>query len=273
MSRHPFDLLMELDADHIRLDCAALHLARDRFPHVDIPQALAQLDALADEVLARRPGLAANLRYDALKAVLVDGHKFTGDEEAYYKPENCYLHRVLAGRRGLPITLSIIWIEVARRLKWPVAGVALPGHFIVRIDDPERFILVDPFYGGRTLALKDCRELVRQQFGKKVRFSRTLLEPVGVREILARLLRNLRNMYLSAGALEHVLPVLQRMAAVEPGEGRHLQELAAVFCRLGDVRQAYAHLELYLRRQPDGRDAGRVRDNLRQLRAALAARN
>lgn len=273
MSRHPFDLLMELDADHIRLDCASLHLARDRFPNVDIAQALGQLDALADEVLARRPGLGANLRYEALKAVLVDGHKFAGNEDVYSNPENCYLNRVLASRCGLPITLSIVWIEVARRLKWPVAGVALPGHFIIRIDDHERFILADPFYGGRTLSLKDCRELVRQQFGKKVRFSRSFLEPVGVREILARLLRSLRNMYLSTGSFEHVLPVLQRMAAVEPAEGRHLQDLAAVFCRLGDIRQAYAHLELYLRRQPDGRDAGRVRDNLRQLRAALAARN
>ncbi len=273
MSRHPFDLLMELDDAHIRLDCAALHLSRDRYSEADLQRALAKLDALADEVLQLRPGLGANLRYDALKSVIVDKHRFIGREDDYYNPKHCYLERVLESGHGLPITLSIVWIEIARRLKWPVSGVALPGHFIVRIDDSERFILADPFYGGRTLSLKDCRELVRQQFGNKVRFSRSLLEPVGVREILSRLLRNLRNVYLSKGELGHVLPVLQRLTAVEPREDRHLEELAAVFCRIGDIRQAYAHLTLYLNRNPDGQDSGRVRDNLRQLRAALAAQN
>lgn len=273
MSRHPFDLLMELEPAHIRLDYAALHLARDRFPDVDVNRGIEQLDALADEVLALRPGLAANLRYRALRDVLVQRHGFAGNQESYYDPENCYLNRILATHRGMPIGLSLVWIEVARRLKWPVAGVALPGHFIVRIDDPERFILADPFYEGRTLALSDCREIVKQQFGPKMRFSRTFIEPVGVRDILARILRNLRSMYLSRGEWNRVLPVLQRMAAVEPKEGRHIQEMAAVLCRLGDIRRAYAHLAVYLRKMPHGQEAGHVRDNMRQLRAALAALN
>ncbi|MBK9127102.1 MAG: transglutaminase family protein [Phycisphaerales bacterium] len=273
MSRHPFDLLMELDTPDIRLDCAALHLARDAFPDLNMTVPLRTLDDLAARVSDERPGLAANLRYEALRKVLVGDFGLTGNRDQYYDPDNCYLNQVLARRVGMPLSLSIVWIEVARRLKWPVAGVGLPGHFVVRIDDPERLVIVDPFNDGRTLGLDECRRIVRQRFGRSVRFSRSLLAPVDARGILARLLRNLRNVYLAANELPRVACVIQRMAALEPGNGQHLQDMAAICCRLGDLRRAYAHLAAYLHRMPGGQDSGQVLGNLRQLRAALVALN
>ena len=273
MSQHPFDLLMELPTQQVRLDCAALHLARDVYPTLDIRRHLATLDALAEELAALRPGLASNLRYDAMRAVLVETHGLTGNQRDYYHPDNSYLNRVLDTRRGTPISLSIVWIEVARRLKWPVAGVGLPGHFLVRFDDPERFLLADPFHDGRALSLDECRQLVEEGFDGKVPFSTEYLRPLETRAILLRLLRNLRNIYLTANDLPRVADILRRMAAVEPANGRHLQDLAAVCCRRGDVRGACAHLELYLRRLPRSRDSRLVRHNLRQLHAALLALN
>ena len=100
-----------------------------------------------------RPGLTAILRYQAMRDVLVNEHNFHGNQDDYYDPQNSYLNRVLDRRLGAPVSLATIWVEVARRLKWPVHGVALPGHFLVRFDDPERFVLADPFAEG-TIALR-----------------------------------------------------------------------------------------------------------------------
>jgi len=273
MSKHPFDLLMELESEHIRLDCAALHLARDRYPALHVTHYLHLLDRFAADVAAQRPGLAANLRYEALRAVLVEQQRLTGNRDDYYAPENCYLNRVLDSGVGIPITLSTVWVEVGRRLKWPVSGVALPGHFIVRIDDPERCVFVDPFNDGRTLSVADCRRLMRHRFGDEIPFSRRFLRPVSSRGILARLLRNLRNAYLAANDLPRLASTLERMAAAEPENGRHLQDLAAVCCQRGDWRSAYSHLQVYLQRTPHAKDSEEVRQNLRQIRAALAALN
>lgn len=273
MSQHPFDLLMELAPHQIRLDCAALHLARDRYPHLNVTRYLQQLDELAEEVAALRPGLSANLRYAALRRVLVDRHGLTGNHTHYYDPDNCHLNRVLDTGLGIPITASLVWIEVARRLKWPVFGVALPGHFIIRFDDRERFILVDPFNDGQTLSIADCRALVREHFDNALRFRRAQLRPVSKPGILARLLRNLRNAYLAHNDLPRAANILRRMTIIEPHNGQHLRDLAVICCRQGDVRKAYAHLQLYLRRRPDECDSAHVRASLKQLQAALAALN
>jgi regulator of sirC expression with transglutaminase-like and TPR domain len=273
MSRHPFDLLMELGTEQIRLDCAALHLARDAHPGINLRRYLEKLDAMADAAAALRAGLAANLRYEALRKVLVEYYGLTGVRQDYYHPDNSYLNCVLDSGAGSPISLSIVWIEVARRLKWPVSGVALPGHFIVRFDDPERFVLADPFNDGESLSLDDCQDLVERAFDGKIPFSIEYLKPVDTRGVLLRLLKNLRNIYLTSNDLPRVAGILRRMAAVEPGNGQHLQDLAAVCCRQGDVRGACAHLELYLRRSPRAHDSKLVRHNLRQLHAALLALN
>jgi regulator of sirC expression with transglutaminase-like and TPR domain len=273
MSRHPFDLLMELETHQIRLDCAALHLARDRYPALNVDRYLRMLDAMAEDVAALRPGLSATLRYKAMREILVDERRLTGNCKNYYDPANCYLNCVLDTGLGIPITLSTVWVEVGRRLKWPVAGVALPGHFVVRLDDPDRFVLADPFCDGRTLSIADCRDLVRQRFGDDFPFSKSYLKPIKSRGILSRLLRNLRNVYLVHNDLPGVASILQRMRAAEPGNGRHLQDLAAVCCRQGDVRTAAAHLALYLDRQPNAHDSEHVRNNLKVLQAALVALN
>jgi regulator of sirC expression with transglutaminase-like and TPR domain len=273
VSVHPFDSLVELRTEHIRLDCAALHLARDDYPDININRYVLRLDELAEEVAARRPGLASTLRYQALREVLVGGHGFQGNREDYNDPQNGYLNRVLERRVGLPVTLSAIWIEVGRRLKWPVSGVALPGHFLVRLDDPERFVLADPFEGGRSLSLEDCRRLVAGRGARGLNLSRKLLKPVDTRGILSRMLRNLRGVYLARRDWRRLANVFQRLAALEPHRGRHLQDLAAVYARLGDMRGAYGCLTAYLHHLPDADDHDLVQCNLERLQAALVALN
>lgn len=271
--RHPFDMLVELNPADIRLDCAALQLARDTYPHIEVARYTHLLDDLAEQVAALRPGLSANLRYEAMREVLVDDFGLTGNTDDYYDPENSFLNRVLDRGQGVPIAVSIIWMEVGRRLKWPVHGAAYPGHFLVRFDDPERFIVVDAFRDGQTLTEADCQSLLDHCFDGKVQFRPSYLEAVGTRTILARILNNLRSVYAANQSWGRLEWCLRRLAALEPHSARHVQEIAALRYRRGDVRAAYAHLEAFVTARPENPDTGRVRERLHRLEADLAALN
>lgn len=273
MSRHPFDQLMTLADEQIRLDCAALHLARDVYPQLDLHVWLERLDALAGEVGDLRPGRTAPLRYRAMREVLVERHGFRGNFADYDDPQNSYLNRVLERRTGLPITLAVVWIEVGRRLKWPVAGVGLPGHFLVRVDDPERFVLADVFNEGRSLALEDCAELVRDQFGDKLEFKPEMLEPTTTRDVLVRMLNNLRALYFSTDDWTRLSDVLERLRAAQPENARLLQELAAAYFHRGEFQSARAHLAAYLQQAPDADDSALVRHSMERIESYMAALN
>lgn len=270
---HPFDQLMELDAADIRLDYAALHLARDAYPGFDLARCVAELDRLAAQVAAQRPGLAANLRYQAAREVLVDASDFRGNSGDYYDPANSYLNLVLERRRGIPVSLSVVWIEVCRRLKWPVRGIGFPGHFLIRFDDPERFVVVDPFNDGRSLSEEDCQKLLADNAEGAVKFGPKLLEPIGTRAILSRMLQNLRSLYFGYQNWERLESVLCRLLALEPANPQHLQDLAAVRARRGDLNGAFGYLEACLARNPQTVIKKDVTRDMAQLRAALAALN
>lgn len=273
MHYHPFDQLMELDESDIRLDCAALHLCVDEYPNRVLHPQLNYLDHVADSVAQLRPGLDAIQRYQALCEVIVEQEGFTGNEDDYYDPQNSYLNRVLERRTGIPISLGIIWIEVARRLKWPVSGINMPGHFLLRIDDPDRFVLIDPFRGGRAVGVDDCKRILAHHFDGKVEFRDEFLNPVGARYILTRVLNNLRQIYFSSQDWDRLRLVVRRLAAIQPNEPRVLQYLAAVSYYSGDVRGACAELSAYLDARPDADDSPRIREQLVQLQAVLAALN
>lgn len=272
MSQHSFDMLMQLEDDAIRLDCAALHLARDYYPNLCLDGCLRQLDEFAERVADQRPGLEAPLRYAALRHVLVETLEFRGNEDDYYDPENSYLNRVLERRMGIPISLAAIWIEVGRRLKWPIAGVGFPGHFLVRLDDPERFVICDPFNEGESLALEDCSALLEsKQPGLK--FCRSMLEPVSTRAVLVRMLNNLRTIYLCSADWQRAITVLERLCAAEPACAQHAQELAMIYRRAGDPRRAYAHLAAFIHRCPESREFKDVYASLEAVEDDLAAMN
>lgn len=270
---HWFDTLLGLPDDSIRLDCAALHLARDEYPTLNVPTYLSQLDELAQQVAELRPGLSAPLRLHAMREVLVEQAGFVGNMDDYFRPQNSYLNEVLKTRVGIPISLALVWIEVGRRLKWPVSGVAFPGHFLVRFDDRERFILVDVFDQGRSISADDCRALLKEQFEGKLTFEPRMLEPASIRTILARMLLNLRSLYLSAQDWPRLMLVLKRLAAVEPDESRHVQELAALQLEHGMVGAARQNLLQFLLREPEPKVRTRVEARLNRLHAALAELN
>ncbi|MBN2448033.1 MAG: transglutaminase family protein [Phycisphaerae bacterium] len=264
---------MELDTKHIRLDCASLHIARDVYPYIDIPAYLGRLDALADAIAARRPGLDSIQRYEVMREVLVDENNFVGVDGDFYDPENSYVNRVLDRGVGIPISLAVVWLEVARRLKWPVTGVNFPGRVLVRFDDPERLVIADPYDDGGSLSLTDCRKLLKEQLGQKAKLRAEHLAPIDTRAVLSRVLNNLRTIYMMRGEWSQLANILRRLAAVEPHNGQYLCELAGLHAHLGNMRSAYAHLAVYLERIPDGDQTALVRHSLQRLEAAISALN
>lgn len=270
---HPFDQLVELPTDAIRLDCAALHLARDIEPDLDALRYVAAVDALADDVLALRPRADLASRYLAMRELLVETRSYRGNAADYYDTDNFYLHRVLDSGLGVPITLAVIWTEVGRRLHWPLRPVGFPGHFLVRFDEGGQTILVDPFNDGASLDAKDCQALLDKQFDKKVKLAPQMLEPIDTRAVLSRMLQNLRTLYGSRQEWGRLDAVLQRLAALEPTNPSHRQELAALRCREGEFAAAHEQLSAFLARAPDRSARDSVEQTLRQIESAIARLN
>src|SRR5579859_4800477 len=181
----------------IELDEAALLLARIEYPDLVIEPFLQILDSYAAELDGRRGSFVV-----AANQYLFDELGFTGNSEDYYNPANSCLNEVLAAKTGIPITLSVVYLEIARRLGKPVFGIGLPGHFVVQYDDGFSSTYIDVFHCGRLLDAADCAELA----GSAV--NPAMLARVDNRQILARMINNLRGIYFSREAHRKTLQVL-----------------------------------------------------------------
>jgi len=201
------------------LDEAALLIAQEEYPDLDRGRYLRQLDDLAGAARSRieretSPYGVAN----ALSDYLFDDQKFRGNVEDYYSPRNSFLNDVLDRRLGIPITLSVLYMEVARRLDMTVHGIGMPGHFIVRFDAPDEQILIDPFHRGTILTHGDCLALMSQSAAYNGPFDAALLAPVGKREILYRMLNNLKTVYLSDHDYRRALAAVERLVLLRPDD-------------------------------------------------------
>jgi regulator of sirC expression with transglutaminase-like and TPR domain len=214
-----FAAVVQRDDADIRLDEAALligaweHEAFDVAPHLRALDALARRAAPAVEN-AETPDAAGR----ALAATLFKELAFRGNTEAYYDPRNSFLADVLERRVGIPISLSVLYIEVARRLGLPVGGVGFPGHFLVRVDGGAAPLILDPFGGGAALNRADLEALLARSSGDDARLTDAALVPVSKRAILVRMLNNLVGIYGRGGDTDRSLEVLERIAAIDPAD-------------------------------------------------------
>jgi regulator of sirC expression with transglutaminase-like and TPR domain len=244
---------------------AALAVAAEEYPGLDAAGHLATLDALAAAVSGRLPRphtTADTLR--ALRAVLFEEAGFRGNAESYYDPRNSFLNEVLERKLGIPITLSIVYIEVARRAGLAVEGVGFPGHFLVRCDVGQRPVFIDPFHGGEVLPADDCLARLR---GRGLEVDPRHLEPVGPRAILSRLLHNLKRIYVEASDDVRALWVVDRLLLLSPDDAAERRDHGLVCARLGNVAAARRDLEAYLAAAPAADDRAEIEDLLRHIGA------
>ncbi len=228
---HPFDRLVRQDERRIRLAEASLLFAADHCPGLEPARFLAKLDGLAARVRARGAG-TTEARAAALRDVLVGEEGLRGNLESYDDPRNSFLNEVLDRKAGIPVSLSVVWLDVAAQLGWPLVGLGLPGHFIVRLDDPAGPLLLDPFDQGRALEPEDLKRLLPRMDGGRVALAAAHMQPMRVKATLARQLHNLRAIF-AAGERWHAADlVLARLLAMEPDDDELKAERTNVRGRL-----------------------------------------
>ena len=257
-----------------RLDRAALELAGIEHPGLSAGPWLAALDAHAAELGRRVPANADGIDFiDAANGYLFGDLGFRGEDANYYDPRNSCLNDVLELRIGIPITLSVVYMEIARRLARPVYGVGLPGHFIVQYDDGDYAAYLDPYHGGRQLSAEDCYELARAATGSDLPSDRALLAPVTHRPILQRMINNLRAVYLSRQNWAKVVRVLNLLLEAYPDSVDEHKQRGIAHLRLNHTSAACSDLERYLELSPRAEDGEEVRKQVRDLRQYLAELN
>jgi regulator of sirC expression with transglutaminase-like and TPR domain len=260
--------------DEIDLARAALLVAAEEYAGLDTAHYLAELDRLASAVRQQLVGeVAADRQIAGLNALLFGEEGFRGNGTHYYDPRNSYLNEVLDRRLGIPITLSLIYVEVGQRAGIPLCGVGLPAHFIVAYDAPQPArLLIDPFNCGRMLSLADCEQMLQQAHGGSMRLQPAHLAPSAPRDVLVRLLTNLKLAYQRQGDLVRALRSSEQISVVSASP-HELRERGMLRFRLADFPGAEVDLLRYLEFEPDAPDADAVRKQLELIRELHARRN
>ncbi len=255
-----------LERDPVPLDQAALAIAEEEYPRMDPEEYLLRLDALGERVRAKAPpGRSATLLH-ALRKVLFEEEGFRGNDAEYGDPRNSFLNEVLERRLGLPITLSVLYIEVARRAGLELRGVGFPGHFLAKYVSPSGTeVFVDAFNGGEMLSADECVARYRARTGGRD-LDRRHLAAVAPRQILGRMLQNLKRTYLERRDDVRAWWVLDRILLLAPGQLEAMRDRGLVCARLGVASAAERDLEAYLAQSASAPDAAEVRRVLAGLR-------
>jgi regulator of sirC expression with transglutaminase-like and TPR domain len=281
MSLEAFAELVGREGARIDLALACLMIAEDAYPGLDTQRYLGELDAIAQRLRVRMPQRAsAEDRIVALNQLLFDDLGYRGNTDDYYDPRNSYLNEVLDRRTGIPITLSIVYMEVGRRAGLCLEGVSFPGHFLVRARVRGGALVLDPFAGGVPQSEDDLRERLKRVIPEgavEVPVAELpleqFLEPASNRQILARVLRNLKAIHRQAAQPERLLQVLNRMLVLTPGAHAELRDRGYVYQQLECWRPALKDLSDYVERDPDAADLDEVRARIMELRVLCARLN
>ncbi len=278
--------LLSHGTDRFSLAEACLLIAEDAYENLDVNHYLAEIERMAARLRGRLLQADAQAKVIGLNQFLFEDLGFTGNAEDYYDPRNSYLNEVLERRRGIPISLSILYMEIGRKIGLPLEGISFPGHFLVRLALRGSTLVLDPFSGGEPVSEHDLRKLLKRviagsgQAGLRspdeVAAELPLdqfLEPASHRQVLARVLRNLKNIYREKDEPQRVLQVLNRLLMVQPDAHQELRDRGLAFQKLEAFRAALKDLTDYLEREPEAADADEIRARVIDLTLRCAKLN
>jgi regulator of sirC expression with transglutaminase-like and TPR domain len=278
----PFAEQLSREDDRIELARACLQIAEDAYPGLDVDGYVGEIDRFAARLRARlAPDASIEDRVIELNDFLFAELGFRGNVDDYYDPRNSYLNEVLDRRTGIPITLAVLYLEIGRRIELPLSGVSFPGHFLVRLPMRGGTLVLDPFSGGAPQTGDELRARLKRVIpagaSEGVPVSELpldpFLEPASNRQILARLLRNLKGVYRERDEPARLLDVLTRMIAVAPDDATGLRDRGFVYERLECWRPALQDLRAYLERDPNAHDVVEVRGRVAELSLRCARLN
>lgn len=265
-----FATLVSREQGEFRLAEAALLIAQEEYPSLDVDAYLRRLDHMGDRIKTQL-GLELDTRriVATINRYLFDAQGFHGNQEDYYDPRNSFLNEVLDRKTGIPITLSVLYIEIGRYVGLPIVGVGMPGHFLVAYHaQPEQFWM-DPFYQGRILSRTDCAARVQQMYGTSLPWSDAYLQPVSDHDILRRMLHNLKAIYLQREDYARALSVVERLLVVTPGTPAEVRDRGLLHARLGRLEAAFDDLQHYVQLAPEAPDAAAVTQHIAALQKRL----
>ena len=262
--------------EDISLAEAALLIAGHGYPDLNVAAYLSRIEELAYNLRLRiAEDESIPDRISALNQFLFGDLGFGPNSEDYYDPRNSFLNEVLERRTGIPITLSVIYLELGRKIGLPLQGVSFPGHFLVKCAVPEGAVVLDPYSGGASLDLQDLQKRLRDVRGGEV--SRAIVAEMLVsatnKEIIVRLLRNLKAIYLREHNLDKALPIMNWIIATMPDQTEELRDRGMIYQELECPRAALADFETYLTRSPSCEDADDIRRRIMELRREVARLN
>ncbi len=273
-ARKAFAELAALEDALFPLDRTALALCLEEHPNLDIDAYLRHLDTLAarTEVLIGQDRSSNNV-LNCLREILFVQEGLRGNVEDYYDPRNSYLNEVLDRKLGIPISLSVIFIEIARRIDFPAFGVGFPGHFIVKHTDGERELLIDPFNGGRILTESQCQELLDRVYGGAVQVQPSFLQVMGKKAIISRMLFNLKGIYYQKEEYPKALAIVERVLMLNPGTPSEIRDRGLLYMQTSLFAKALADLEYYLATAIAPQDSSNIEGHIKTLRSIVSATN
>jgi regulator of sirC expression with transglutaminase-like and TPR domain len=268
---------------------AALVIARIEYPSLDPAPYLARLDAMGEAARQRIARQVEETGNDSpttcvsgINAYLFGEQRFAGNRERYEDPRNSCLNEVLDRRTGIPITLSVVYMEVARRAGLQVDGINFPGHFLVRCPETANtpYLIIDPFHAGALLSEHKCRLLLQKHVGNDVAFSKSLLAPATRTQIIVRMLLNLKRIYVHMRSFPQARDVTELLLAITPSALSELRDRGLLAYHLNDVTAALRDLQAYLRltsmseMDKDAREEHQqIWEHVKTLRRRVAALN
>lgn len=272
-----FHALVQSGVADERIDLlrAALTFARIEYPQLDVESYIRQVDEFARRAAARidDPGEAQEC-ISALNRVLFEEEMFRGNEVDYYNPRNSFINDVLDRRLGIPITLALLYMEVGRRAGFQLFGVGMPGHFLLKHYDVDgSSLLIDAFERGSIVTEEDCRKKLTAIYAGQVSLQPEFLMSVTRRQMLTRMLNNLRTIYLTQRDFRRAVQVVDMILVIYPRSPEDVKQRAALRYNLNDLSGSLADFEEYVKMAPDASDAEEVRQTALALRRQIAMRN
>ncbi|MCD8488397.1 SirB1 family protein [Geitlerinema calcuttense] len=267
--QHFYQEVQQPDAQ-INLAKAALSIAAEEYPNLEFELYLNALDTMAQEVEERLPPERYPLRVvQTLNRYLYEDLRFCGNTDNYYDPRNSFLNEVIDRRTGIPITLAVIYLEVAKRIDFPMIGIGMPGHFLVRPNFADAGIFIDVFNRGEILFPEDCQDKLKQLYGRAIELTPEVIPPVNSRQILARMLTNLKMIYLTRQEQLKALAAIERILLLFPDSPLELRDRGLLYYQLQRRTLAMQDLESYLDRLPMAEDAPVILQLINQLKRGL----
>lgn len=273
-----FSLLVSSD-EHFPLLEAAVALAQDEYPELDVQQVLGEVDQLLARLKRRLPADSTGLvKLRLLNQFFYHDLSFSGNINNYYDPDNSYPHAVLRTRRGIPISLAVLWLELAQGLGLNARGVAFPGHFMVKVNLPKGQVVIDPFT-GQSLSREDLSERL-MPFKQVSDFPEAEMAdadiPLGLylqsakpRDIITRMLHNLKEVHKTAEDWQRLIPVQDRLIALNPDAWSEYRDRGLAYAELGKATAAVRDFDVYLQNVTDAPDVKAIALRAQELRRAV----